>query len=87
MLVPARAAPRGPEVQDDRLAAELREVDRLARADGLQRETWCGAADERRVDVLRVFAQPEEEDADDGGDDQESDRENGAIHDAMSPRA
>ena len=56
------------------------EIDGLAGADRLQRERRRGLADQRRVDVLRIFAEAGEEDDDDRGDDDDADDEDGAVH-------
>ena len=72
MLLPAWIAPRRPEVDDERLSAELLQVERLAAADGFQREVRSDASDEGRVDLLRILSEAEEKHADDCGGDEES---------------
>src|SRR6185436_20169355 len=80
MLFPTRPAPRRPEIEDHRLAAELGDVDRPAGADFLQRERGRGLADQRRTDLRRVLAEPDEEHADERERDQRADDDDRAVH-------
>src|SRR5206468_3854254 len=85
VLVPAGVAPRRPEIDDDRFAAVLREVDRLTAADCLEREVGSRFADERRLDVARVFAEGEVEHRAECRGEDDPEREDGPVHATTSP--
>src|SRR5437868_6170777 len=80
MLFPAGAAPCGPEVQHHRLAAVRRERDIPWLSHFLEREIRRAVADERRVDVLRIFTECKEERCDERRRDDASSHEHGAVH-------
>src|SRR5207253_11111827 len=85
MLLVTRHAPRRPEVDVRRLSAQRSEIDCLIAANRLQRERRCGFADERRVNLRRIFAKANEENGDEGQSDGYADDEERAGHDLVMP--
>src|SRR5207247_10002209 len=71
---------RRPEIENHGTAAKLRELDRLAAADFAKRKRRSGTADERRFDLLWIFSETDEQNADDRRSDEQTDEEDGAVH-------
>src|SRR6476661_4146696 len=81
-LALARHAPRGPEVEHDRLPAKRSEIEGPGRVDPLQRERRCRPTDLRR---LRLMREAPDQQAQQSGDRRECDDLAGELHRPHQP--